>query len=809
MEMNHHHCLKGKRPFHNTTMKSPQFHPIPRPTTTTTTMTTTSRSRSRRRCPEPQSPAHAKRPSLSLVRFWTALWLLSTTSILTVGLFPTTTTTAYVISAHHAVPARRQMEFLKQMTYDFTHADHLSPDQVNGASRLLSAWSQPSSRSSGTPSQTTTMTLGVEKALALESLIKRWIDEIKDQEEQSQSQQSDSPAAWLHPPTVEDYNCLLEGWARSGAGTAAAERCEQILHAMQNQPHCRPNLSSYKAVLMAWRLAVVDENHNNNNKQPPANDNNNPNGHHAALRAQRILEGMIRDCSTATNSAAAVSSSSSVTTTHSNKKKNKKHHNKRSKRSHHQHHHPNNDSNKQSTTIDHHKPNIIYPDADCFDICLQTWSRCAATYAPAPHHAEAVLALMERLYEETGRTQVRPRTTSFNALLATWARCTVQPAPLCAQRALDLLNFMQVLEEEQQQQQQQQQQGDGDTNNNNSNKKRLGALSTVAPDNASYCTVMGALSRANHGNPLMIAEQAEELLQRVEERYRQAASADQQTATIARSTIVPDTILYNTAMGCWAKTFQPGSYRRARSILDRQLRLSRDLKSDHGIAAHNLKAASNLRNYQPDVFGFTSVIASCAAETKEKDRAFNVALSTFLQMEEQFGIAPNHVTYGNMLKAVARLLPTEAQRKRWAHKVFVQACEAGCVGDMVLSRTREAHPETFVHLMQGRSKRDLPSEWTRNLPQRNVRDERKHRLTRNLTWQQQQQQTPKQQDSQQQPKKQQNHNQRQQQRNEYHRKKNRSKAMKQHKTNRSSKSRSSSSSSPKQQATIYRKVAEV
>ena len=98
-----------------------------------------------------------------------------------------------------------------------------------------------------------------ESALHVESLLRRLIAERRA---------GNTRAA----VTVHDYNCLLEGWARSGGGEAAAQRAEQILETMQAQGPA-PNLQSAKACFMAWRNAKVP---------------------FAAVRAQRILEWMIR-----------------------------------------------------------------------------------------------------------------------------------------------------------------------------------------------------------------------------------------------------------------------------------------------------------------------------------------------------------------------------------------------------------------------------------------------------------------------------------------------------------------------------------
>jgi hypothetical protein len=104
----------------------------------------------------------------------------------------------------------------------------------------------------------------------------------------------------------------------------------------------------------------------------------------------------------------------------------------------------------------------------------------------------------------------------------------------------------------------------------------------------------------------------------------------------------------------------------------------------------------------------------------DKAKAFNTALSTFQQLEQQqeaFG-KPNHVTYGTMLKCVSQLLPHGSpERKRWTKTLFRQCSANGMVGDMVLARAREAasSPKEYKNLMRGHSKKTLPMSWTHNV----------------------------------------------------------------------------------------------
>lgn len=481
------------------------------------------------------------------------------------------------ITSHGAVPAHRQREWLQQLTTEICQVQpgRLSNHQLSQAPDLMYAWSHLKDDSTKGPQSK-------ENALAVERLLKRLIDERR----------AGNPHAGEILLTTDDYNCVLEGWARSGLGEAAAERCEQILQGMHEQGPS-PNLSSFKAVLMAWRQASVTD------KRVAK---------YAPHRTQRILDWMIR-----------------LYQEGENKK--------------------------------------VLPDSDCFDIVLQIWSRSG--HPQAPQQAERILGVMERLYESTGLQRVKPRTLSFNAVLAAWSRSS---DPIAADRSSDILSFMELLDSK------------GDH--------------TVAPDTVSFCTVMGAL--AKHPDQAEAANKAQMFLQHVEDSY------------LARKTnrLVPDRILFNTAMGCLAKANASGAYVRARAILERQVTL------------YN----GGCKTCKPDVYGFTSVIASCAAEPskREKANAFKVALDTFHTLQT-FEDGPNHVTYGTMLKACAKLLPTNSpQRHSWSKKIFQQSVDAGLVGDMVVSRLREAvSPELYKELMQGHTKRQLPSQWTRNVVEMN------------------------------------------------------------------------------------------
>jgi hypothetical protein len=461
---------------------------------------------------------------------------------------------SYIISAP-VLPRRKQIAWLNKMTENFcsTAPGKLSHEMLESANDLIYAWAHMESK---------------ECALKVESLVKRVVDERR----------AGNLEATM---TLIDYNLLLEGWARSKAGTAAAERCEQIMSEMQEHPDIVPDLDSFKTVLMAWRVSSDPK---------------------AAPRAQKFLEYMMKLYASGQNP-------------------------------------------------------FAMPDADCFDIVLQLWARSASD--DAPQQTENLVIAMERLYLATQKEQIRPKTTSFNAVLAAWAK---SQNPDSGKHVMEILRFMET-------------------------HAQLGDTS-IEPDMVSYSTCIAALTRHQES-----PEKAENLLKHVEE-----------AAKDGNSRLVPDTILYNSVMSCWAHSTIPGAYRKARSILDRQMNFHKDL-------APGAKS-------KPDVYGFTSVLASCAMEPKEKYKAFQVALATFQQLRhsEEYG-APNHVTYGTMLKCCARLLcPTNPVRRKWVQTIMNQCIDDGLVGDMVMSRFREAAtPDLYREIMNNVDKKNLPSSWTVNV----------------------------------------------------------------------------------------------
>lgn len=490
------------------------------------------------------------------------------------------TASAYVVPKPN-LPRHKQVQWLNEMTENICHTapGGLTHELLIQAHECMGAWSHLDS---------------AETAMKVEVLAKRVVDERLAGNLEAEM-------------NVQDYNWLIEGWARSKSGAQGARRCEQILYEMQAHG-INPNRDSFKSTLMAWRQS---------------NDKD------ACLHAQRILEYMIELYTSGENPHGC-------------------------------------------------------PDADCFDVVLQLWARSGRK--DAPKKTQQLVLGMENLYRASDYKKIKPRTSSFNSVLAAWAKC--KHSKSASKHIFEVLEFME--------------------------KSLESGDKSMAPDLVSYSTAIGALAR-NKGDMNV----AEALLNKVEEKYK---AGDEK--------FLPDSIIYNSLISCVARSNQQGAFRKSRSLLNRQMRLVKAASANGKTLPVKQKGKKFSKGITPDVYGFTSVLAACAMEKEEKSKAFEVALATFqeLRNNEKYG-RPNHVTYGTMMKCCALLLSKDdPSRRKWVKKVWNMCVEDGCVGEMALSRFREASPNFYKDAMRGVDKRNLPSGWTRNVKGELDRKTRKQHL---------------------------------------------------------------------------------
>ena len=314
---------------------------------------------------------------------------------------------------------------------------------------------------------------------------------------------------------------------------------------------------------------------------------------------------------------------------------------------------------------------LVKPDVECFDVVLHTW---ALSYHPeSPQRAEKLIMYMDRYDEESiekleseeerkNYISTKPTKFSLNQVLTAWSKVKGQEA---AQRAEDILQKMREI---------------GTSKHN---------VNDLTPNLVSYSSVISAWCKSQHDDR---GRKAERILKMAEKHHKRN-----------NAQICLDNIIYNLVIDAHAKTSSNKSHIRARAVLDRLIQ-----QYDDG-----------LKRCKPDVYSFSSVLSSCSnlsGSKKERRQAFEIAQATFDDMI-RFGVKPNHVSYGIMLKACSRLIPMGKERRKYVREYFRDACRDGCVGCMVLDRLKDASSKVqYEALLKGNDENNLPSEWMTKVP---------------------------------------------------------------------------------------------
>jgi hypothetical protein len=171
----------------------------------------------------------------------TLMWKHTALLILSLSLAPAN---AYISTG---LPAHKHRAFLRKLTDDIcnTSPGSLSPEVCQStAPMLLRGWASAPDKLQ-TPSFN-----GKERALAVECLLKRMIDE----------RHAGNEAAVVK---TQDYNSVMKSWVISGAKSAAAVRVEEILRRMQKMyesgdEDVKPDLDSFITAIEAWTKADDD-----------------------------------------------------------------------------------------------------------------------------------------------------------------------------------------------------------------------------------------------------------------------------------------------------------------------------------------------------------------------------------------------------------------------------------------------------------------------------------------------------------------------------------------------------------------------
>jgi len=167
---------------------------------------------------------------------------LSLLAVLAMGSSRRVLIQAYINSG---LPAHTQRAWLQKLTDDICLSEpgNLSQEEIHNAPMLMSAWAKTPKKEESSSSGKK----GKERAVAVEGLLKRMIDERR----------AGNTNAIVR---TQDYNAVMKSWVNSGEMNAAAERVEQILRNMQDKfvegdEHVQPNAESFELAIEAWTIA--------------------------------------------------------------------------------------------------------------------------------------------------------------------------------------------------------------------------------------------------------------------------------------------------------------------------------------------------------------------------------------------------------------------------------------------------------------------------------------------------------------------------------------------------------------------------
>lgn len=338
-------------------------------------------------------------------------------------------------------------------------------------------------------------------------------------------------------------------------------------------------------------------------------------------------------------------------------------------------------------------------------IVINAWAKVGT--GDAAMQAEALLQQMLRPSPRKDEELVHPDTVVFNAAINAWAS---SGDPQSGTKALALLRQMKQLEE-------------------------LEGYDTK-PDIITYNTILSAWSHCGHINA---APQTEKIVSEMQSLVAESMGA-----------AAPNTVSYNAILHAWSKSTLPGAAPRAQKVLDFMISTDRkgiepDVYSFTSVmdawakskepnkgkqARELLDKLSKLfdQTKRPDLkptqIPYNTVLNACAFSamdtTMEEQRdALQIAVDTFRGMREA-GVDPDTVTYGNLLKCFANLVPQGQGRSDMSLGIFEKCIEDGLVGSLVWNEVRRAVPlQVLAQKFQLKGSpgsmtlRDLPHKWRR------------------------------------------------------------------------------------------------
>lgn len=349
----------------------------------------------------------------------------------------------------------------------------------------------------------------------------------------------------------------------------------------------------------------------------------------------------------------------------------------------------------------------VRPNLVAYVTTITAWSRTNS--AQAASRAENILNRMVDLYYDgdnielpmlEGDLENAKHDAPFNSVITAYARSS---DPNASERAFAVLERLEV--------------------------------SPIAPSVFTYNSVMDVC--AKHGDP----ERALQLLDRMRD-----------------FSITPDDTSYDTVLNAFARHEESGSAERAWDLL-RQWEEDSVSGEDTGFVPsrvsyssvingfavasgkdyggmHTVKKAKDVydtlidRTKNGAIYGDADPVANscflnCCANIygtrSERREALIMAITAFEDMKKdpQLHGEPGQYTFGTMMKACSRLSGDAAEKNRLMESLFQQTCKRGLLSKSTLGqflRHTPNHFNTKVILNMGGSKREIPSDWHRNVP---------------------------------------------------------------------------------------------
>jgi len=357
----------------------------------------------------------------------------------------------------------------------------------------------------------------------------------------------------------------------------------------------------------------------------------------------------------------------------------------------------------------------VLPNARCFNAVISAYAK--SDEPGAAQQAEIVFNRLDALYM-SGLESAKPNSFNFNSLITAWANCPDQEDEngVCsARKAQDILERMEQCY------------AAGDE--------------SCKPTTISYNAVIDAYAKSRQEDA---TESAEQVLRRMGVLYKEGAD------------VKPNTRSFNTVINAWAKSGREDAADKAQDLLDLMARLytegNKAVRPDvHSVTtvinayarSNKLKGkaerANNLfrtmkqtyevtqkgmNHLRPNVVAVNAVMNACAytaGDTKEQNRAMEIAHERLKHLEDSEYGSPDQITYGTFLKVCANQMPDCATRQQIMEVIFQKSIRDGMLGNLVLQELKAMGPPdlyyrlTSLHIEDEINLENLPKEWCCNV----------------------------------------------------------------------------------------------